>query len=146
MTKENIKKIDKILKKEGHNYAAGFYACIAMDALIDGTFGATKALVKCGKIDKEYEDNLLSGFNGSPIKLMDIFNCDIDAITVYSSIMKADKKFKGEHVPYSGATGYAMMLAGCKIITQEELDDLLVILAEEIITDCLDNSWEVLDE
>lgn len=145
MTKETIEKIDKILKKEEHNFAVGFYASVAMDALINGTFGATKALVECGKIDKKYEDELISGFNGSSIKLMDIFNCDIHAITVYMSIVKADKKFESEHVQYSGATGYVNMLAGCNIITKEELASLLIILMEEIIDDSLNETgleWE----
>lgn len=140
MTKERFEKINKILKKEEHNFAAGFYASVVMDPFINGTFGATKALVECGKIDKKYEDELLIGFNGSSIKLMDIFNCDIHAITVYMTIVKLDKKSESKNAPYSGATGYARMLAGCNIITKEELASLLIILMEENIDDCLNET------
>ena len=142
MTIETVERINEILKKETHNYAAGFYTCITMDALINGTFGATKALVECGKISTEYEDELLFGYKGSSLRLFDIFNCEHSVLEKYTAIQHADKIFSDEKVPFSGATGYAIMLEECGVISDDELAYLFTVLAEEILHEILDKCFE----
>lgn len=134
LDKEKVTSVEKILKDKGHHYYSGFVTCLIMDALISGTFGATKALIISGAIDKENEDDLLYGFKGGNLDLLEIFKGNTEAMAAYLAIDTADRLLDGLKCTFAAATGYTMILGALGILEKSDVEYIRKFLVE-IITD-----------
>lgn len=136
LTKETANKAETILKEKGRDYYGGFMACLIMDSLIPGTFGATKALIISGTIDEQNEDKLLYGFEGENLDLLEIFKGNTEAMAAYMAIDTTDRLLDGVSVKFAAATGYAMVLGACGILEKSEVEYIHEILLEAIADGC----------
>lgn len=136
LTKEMAKSVEKMLKDKGQQYYSGFATCLIMDALISGTFGATKALIISGTIDEQNEDKLLYGFEGENLDLLEIFKGNTEAMAAYMAIDTTDRLLDGVKCKFAAATGYAMVLGACGILEKSEVEYIHKFLVEIIADGC----------
>ena len=134
LTKEMTKKVETTFKEKGQCYYAGFATCLIMDELISGTFGATKALIISGAIDKENEDKLLYGFEGENLDLLEIFKGNTEAMAAYMAVDTTDRLLEGLKCKFAAATGYTMLLGALGILEKSDVEYIHKFLVE-IITD-----------
>ena len=132
LTEEMAKKVEMTLKNKGRQYYAGFSACVIMDSVIKGTFGATKALIISGAIDEENEDKLLWGFEGENLELLEIFKGNEKAMNTYLGIDMVDRILDNVKVKFEAASAFATMLVSLGILESSEGQYILDFFTEVI--------------